>query len=158
SKKIVPFPWGALWFIGHGEEERYRGRLHQVVRGARRMVGMLPTGLGPSGADTPLVSLFFSIRCDRVDEVRARGVDAWKAEVLDLLPGAESVLAQIESTEQLTFASYYDVTMPRWHVYRIAVLGDAAHATSPQLGQGCNLALCDAAALADALRFERTIE
>src|SRR4029077_14505030 len=57
----------------------------------------------------------------------------------------------------LTLASYYDVSMPRWHASLrsrgagLVLLGDCAHATSPQLGQGCNLALCDAAALADAL-------
>lgn len=33
----------------------------------------------------------------------------------------------------------------------VVFLGDAAHATSPQLGQGCNLALCDAQALSLAL-------
>jgi 2-polyprenyl-6-methoxyphenol hydroxylase-like FAD-dependent oxidoreductase len=48
--------------------------------------------------------------------------------------------------------------MPRWHTHRVAFLGDAAHATSPQLGQGCNLALCDAAALADAVLAEPTVE
>ncbi len=54
--------------------------------------------------------------------------------------------SKLHDLSQLTFASYYDVVMPRWHAHRVAVLGDAAHATSPQLGQGCNLALCDAAA------------
>jgi 2-polyprenyl-6-methoxyphenol hydroxylase-like FAD-dependent oxidoreductase len=158
AKTVRQFPWGALWFIGRDPRQRHAGRLHQIVRGARRMVGLLPTGLGPTGGDSPLVSLFFSIRGDRVDEVRAQGAEAWKADVRELAPDAEGVLDQMEDMGQLTFASYYDVTMPRWHGHRVAVLGDAAHATSPQLGQGCNLALCDAAALADALTAEATIE
>lgn len=41
--------------------------------------------------------------------------------------------------------------MKRWHGERVAVLGDAAHALSPQLGQGVNLALVDAAVLAECL-------
>jgi 2-polyprenyl-6-methoxyphenol hydroxylase-like FAD-dependent oxidoreductase len=36
----------------------------------------------------------------------------------------------------------------------VVYLGDAAHATSPQLGQGCNLALWDAMVLADVLASE----
>jgi 2-polyprenyl-6-methoxyphenol hydroxylase-like FAD-dependent oxidoreductase len=60
--------------------------------------------------------------------------------------------------DQLTFAAYHDVVMPRWHVTHAVLLGDAAHATSPQLGQGCNLALCDAAALADAVAAEPTVD
>jgi 2-polyprenyl-6-methoxyphenol hydroxylase-like FAD-dependent oxidoreductase len=157
-KTVRRFPWGALWFIGHDPEQLYAGRLHQVVRGARRMVGLLPTGLGPSGARVPLVSLFVSTRVDRVDELRSRGLEAWKAEVREVAPESEGLLAQIHDFEQLTFASYYDVWMPRWHGHRVAFLGDAAHATSPQLGQGCNLALCDADALAAAIAMEKSID
>ena len=38
--------------------------------------------------------------------------------------------------------------MKRPHEGRVVFLGDAAHATSPQLGQGANLALMDARSLA----------
>jgi 2-polyprenyl-6-methoxyphenol hydroxylase-like FAD-dependent oxidoreductase len=44
--------------------------------------------------------------------------------------------------------------MHRWSTRNVVYLGDAAHATSPQLGQGCNLALWDAMVLADVLAAE----
>src|SRR6185369_12265983 len=65
-----------------------------------------------------------------------------------LEPRAEALLAQIETAEQLLPASYFDVSLPRFHAERLVFIGDAAHATSPQLGQGTNLALEDARVLA----------
>jgi 2-polyprenyl-6-methoxyphenol hydroxylase-like FAD-dependent oxidoreductase len=41
--------------------------------------------------------------------------------------------------------------LPRWSVGRIALIGDAAHATTPNLGQGGAMAVEDALALADSL-------
>jgi 2-polyprenyl-6-methoxyphenol hydroxylase-like FAD-dependent oxidoreductase len=157
GKNVRPYPWGALWFIGRDRERRYDGRLHQIVNGTRRMIGVLPTGLGPGTADAPLVSLFVSTRAEDVESVRRRGLAAWKDAVRELAPIVAPVLDQIAHFDELTFASYYDVVLPRWHAHRVAFLGDAAHATSPQLGQGCNLALCDAAALADAVEAEATV-
>jgi 2-polyprenyl-6-methoxyphenol hydroxylase-like FAD-dependent oxidoreductase len=47
----------------------------------------------------------------------------------------------------------YDLPpLPRWHSGPIALLGDAAHATSPSAGQGASLALEDAIALARSVR------
>jgi 2-polyprenyl-6-methoxyphenol hydroxylase-like FAD-dependent oxidoreductase len=158
TKTVRPYPWGALWYIGHDRERAHEGQLRQLARGARQMVGLLPTGLGPGEGAIPLVSLFVSTRADTVDAVRARGLDAWKDEVRSIAPTSASVLDQIRDFAQLTFASYYDVILPRWHAHRTALLGDAAHATSPQLGQGCNLALCDAAVLADAIDAEDTVD
>jgi 2-polyprenyl-6-methoxyphenol hydroxylase-like FAD-dependent oxidoreductase len=158
AKTVRPYPWGALWYIGRDPEGSHAGALRQIVLGASRMIGLLPTGLGPDRGDVPLVSLFFSVRADRIDAVRTAGLDAWKAGVREMVPASAAVLDQIDDFAELTFASYFDVTMPRWHAHRVVVLGDAAHATSPQLGQGCNLALCDAAALADALVAEATLD
>src|SRR5262249_5431990 len=41
-----------------------------------------------------------------------------------------------------------------WSTRNVVYLGDAAHATSPQLGQGCNLALWDALVLSEQLERE----
>jgi 2-polyprenyl-6-methoxyphenol hydroxylase-like FAD-dependent oxidoreductase len=152
------YPWGAIWFIARDPDGQFAGRLHQIVRGTDQMVGTLPTGLGPAQGQVQLVSLFVSTRGDAVERVRVRGLQAWRDAVREVAPSTAPLLEQVDDLSQLTFASYYDVVMPRWHTHRIALLGDAAHATSPQLGQGCNLALCDAAALADALEASGNVE
>jgi len=59
---------------------------------------------------------------------------------------------------QLRRATYRDAVLDVWSRGRLVLLGDAAHAMSPQLGQGVNMALMDALALRDALRAEATVD
>lgn len=153
-----PYPWGALWFVAEAPDQGLTdGRqVLQVLDGAHTMFGLLPTGRAPDD-DRPVVSVFWSVRADRVAALRARGLDAWRAHALRLHPQAAPVLAQITDLEQLRFTQYRDVAMRRWHGERLVFLGDAAHATSPQLGQGANLALWDARELARCLAGAGTI-
>jgi 2-polyprenyl-6-methoxyphenol hydroxylase-like FAD-dependent oxidoreductase len=141
------YPWGVLWFVADDSAGHYRERLFQAVNGSREMLGLLPTGRGPSG-EGPLVSFFWSIRDDAVDAFRRRGLVEWKRHILEMAPSAQPVLDQIESAGQLIFGDYRDVQMSRWHDGPVVVLGDAAHSMSPHLGQGANLALWDASVLA----------
>lgn len=137
----------ALWLIGRCEA--VRGRLHQVVRGSRRLLGLLPMGEGRC-------SLFWGIRTDRLASIRRRGFPAWRDEVLKLSPLAEEVFANRSDFSHVLHTTYRHVDMSVCHDDRRLFLGDAAHAMSPHLGQGLNLALVDAFTFAQAMTIART--
>lgn len=148
------YPWGAVWAVLDDPAGRYGHTLWQWYRSARQMLGIMPTGLTPASGGQPgrrVVSLFWSLRADTWAAWQAAGLEAFKQQVRALNPDCEDLLGQIQTMGQLTWARYHDVVMPRYHAARCVVIGDAAHATSPQLGQGTNLALLDAVALADCL-------
>jgi 2-polyprenyl-6-methoxyphenol hydroxylase-like FAD-dependent oxidoreductase len=155
--QATPYPWGALWFVGRDPDSIFAGSLQQVAEGTTTLLGFLPCGLGPTRAgNVPLVSLFWSLP---VADFRRRDFELsrWKARVLELEPRAEQLLEQINHERQLLPASYFNVQLPRFDAERLVFIGDAAHATSPQLGQGTNLALEDARALASCVSGSREL-
>lgn len=141
-----PLAYGALWTNVRAAPGFAPDMLEQRYRGAGVMAGVLPVGL-PPGADAPQVSLFWSLRVDRLAEWRAAGLGAWRDDFLSLWPAAEPLLAQIDDPAALTFAYYAHRTLRTPATERLIHLGDAWHTTSPQLGQGANMALLDAYAL-----------
>ena len=147
----APYPWGALWCLLPAGDWAFARELRQRYLAARRMVGLLPVG-GCPGDATRRLSFFWSLRTDDFADWESRGLPAWRDELHRLWPQAESVFAGITDAGQLARARYRDTIMPSWHRGRTVLVGDAAHAMSPQLGQGVNMALMDAQALAEALR------
>ncbi len=144
------YPWGAHWFIGSNDGVFPENELYQVVHGTRKLGGFLATGCDLDGGP-PLVSLFWSIKISDDESIRARPLREWKDQILALCPQSAKLLDQIQSWDQVLTARYGDVRMRRWHGDGVVVLGDAAHAMSPQLGQGVNLALADSSCLAECL-------
>lgn len=151
-----PYPWGALWCLVPRGDWPWRDELRQRYVAARRMIGLLPVGTRP-GDDTPRLSFFWSMRTAEFDAWRTGGMAAWRDEVRAIWPEALDLLGEASETT-LARASYRDAVPRRWHRGRVVLLGDAAHAMSPQLGQGVNMALMDALSLRDALRSHDDIE
>ena len=66
----------------------------------------------------------------------------------DWAPGVQELLAAIDPAASLNRVEIWDITpFDTWTKGRVAILGDAAHNTSPDIGQGACSALEDAFAL-----------
>jgi 2-polyprenyl-6-methoxyphenol hydroxylase-like FAD-dependent oxidoreductase len=144
--------YGALWTTlrwpnGHFDEHT----LEQRYRNASVMIGVLPIGRrGETGPDE--AAFFWSLKPAHYETWRRDGLDAWKDRALALWPETGVLLDQIGSADQMTLARYSHHTVTRPFAAGLVAIGDSAHAASPQLGQGANMALLDACALALALR------
>ena len=142
-------PYGAVW--GHVAWPRDTGfapdRLIQRYHGAHRMAGVLPIGRLPGDA-TPRAAVFWSMPRADLANWATRNQTDWRGEVVAFWPEMAPFLAD---GPIMTPAAYSHGTLRRPYETALAFIGDAAHRASPQLGQGANMALLDAMALATAL-------
>jgi 2-polyprenyl-6-methoxyphenol hydroxylase-like FAD-dependent oxidoreductase len=142
------YEWGALWAMFDVEHWPGETLLEQRYQSTRKMFGLMPT----ARVDGKLrLSMFWSLRCDAYEDWKRRPLAHWKDELLALWPGAAPVVGQIVSHGQFAFATYRHARARRLANGRVCVIGDAAHAMSPQLGLGATLAVQDALALARAV-------
>ncbi|HHL21781.1 MAG TPA: FAD-dependent monooxygenase [Aliiroseovarius sp.] len=151
--KARPLPYGAIWgnVDWPADTPLPMDRLSQVYRRADRMVGVLPLGR-PDPSSGPKAAVFWSLPRDAHERWVEAGLAQWKAEASALWPEITPFLAGVTDPAQMNMARYSHGTLRRPYGDRLVMIGDAAHRASPQLGQGANMALLDAQALAAALR------
>ena len=143
--------YGALWATLDWPDELAvpRNTLSQRYRQSSKMAGVLPLGRG--GGSREQLAFFWSLKSEDFEQWRVAGLDAWKQEVTELWPECACLMAQIVDPDQVIFARYAHRTLARPVEEAMIHIGDAWHSASPQLGQGANMALLDAWALARAL-------
>ncbi|HYI40972.1 MAG TPA: FAD-dependent oxidoreductase [Allosphingosinicella sp.] len=85
------------------------------------------------------------------DEVRARGIEAFRTEVAGLAPTLRERIGAVQSWDDVKLLSVSLDRLEQWHRPGLLVIGDAAHAMTPIGGVGINVAVQDAVAAANAL-------
>lgn len=139
------YPWGCIWAtvpdpLASGAVRLLRQRFADTTT----MMGILP--VAPDA-----VTMFWSLRTPDLAPDRPLDLESLRQEALILWPEAASIIERAVAAGEFSRATYRHVSLPRWYNGPVVLLGDAAHGTSPQLGQGANLGLLDAHALARCL-------
>ena len=70
---------------------------------------------------------------------------------------ASTLLNRLDAAADIHVSTIEEVALDAWVRERVVLIGDAAHATSPNMAQGAAMALEDALVLADCLRDIRAI-
>ena len=118
-----------------------------------------PTTLGRVEAGKLLVMLnrrtywqcAFVIPKSGYDELRARGLPAFRAQLAELAPFLRDRVEELAAWEQIKLLTVVVDRLKRWWRPGLLCIGDAAHAMSPVGGVGINLAIQDAVAAANIL-------
>lgn len=139
------YPWGCAWAtVPDTQAFGAQGLLRQRFSGTTAMMGLLPIA-------SDRLTLFWSLPTDALAADRPLDLGTMRREALALWPDAAPIVERAFDAGDFARATYRHVSLPRWSEGPVLFIGDAAHGTSPQLGQGANLGLLDAHALARSL-------
>ena len=93
----------------------------------------------------------FVIPKGTADEIRQRGLEAFRQEIAALEPFLQDRIEELRDWKQISLLTVTVDRLARWSGPGVLCIGDAAHAMSPIGGVGINLAIQDAVAAANLL-------
>jgi 2-polyprenyl-6-methoxyphenol hydroxylase-like FAD-dependent oxidoreductase len=99
-------------------------------------------GIGPMTSGRTYV--FCSVPLGQWREIRAAGLDAWIESWRPFGDEVVELLRAVPDWERVSYDELHELRLDRWAIPPVFVVGDAAHAMTPNLGQGANSAMVDA--------------
>jgi 2-polyprenyl-6-methoxyphenol hydroxylase-like FAD-dependent oxidoreductase len=93
----------------------------------------------------------FVIAKGKGDEIRARGLDAFRKDIVRVAPELADRVDHLSSWDDVKLLTVRVDRLTQWHKPGYLAIGDAAHAMSPVGGVGINVAIHDAVAAANVL-------
>jgi FAD-dependent urate hydroxylase len=122
-----------------------------VLMGEGCFFGLVPVGDGQTYG-------FAGLDSERFDDPPAGRLERFRARFAGFGDPVPAYLEALEGDQQLHAGPIEWVDLDRWHQGRVVLIGDAAHAAPPHMGEGGSMAMEDAVVLAEELRAAPTVE
>ena len=145
TKEVLHLGKGCARHLMRRKPDDLQGVLLERMNGNRRL-GFVPLKAG---------YIFMYTCCPVKDEVGREeplNVAAWSESFPEFAPYLERIHIQQH------FWPYREVRSKAWHLGKVAIVGDSAHAMSADFGQGANLSMSSVLSLADALQVFPTMQ
>ncbi len=128
-----------------GPVQGLNGRARQY-QAPEHMLGVMPLGEGLA------TFVHHCVGKRSFDEVKQTGLGQFRKEVTTPAPELDEAFSEVENFNKFAYFTPSYVRVDEWVSNGVALLGDSAHTLHPHSGQGLNLSLQDAIALARVIR------
>jgi 2-polyprenyl-6-methoxyphenol hydroxylase-like FAD-dependent oxidoreductase len=144
TARVVDLEDGCGRYLIERREDDVKGRSLEYWQGGRRV------GVVPVSSD----KVYLYVCCPASDEagrISPADKDAW----ISSFPALRSYIERLVDNGR--WAGFYDVTCNGWSKGNACIIGDAAHAMSPNLGQGAGVSMQSGYVLAEVLARHKDV-